>query len=209
MLEAWKPQDHIILASSSRRRSSILDKAGIPFEIVAPHVDETPPKDSTPEEISISIAQRKGREVHDITQTSRLILACDTNVFLDGQMFGKAKDEEDAKHTLRTLSGKTHQAISGVCLIMGDEERTFAVSTDVTFFDLSEHDVDAYVRTGEFKGKAGAYAIQGLGMLLVSHINGDYYNVVGLPIARIVREMLDMRANGIDEMHEPGQGLHE
>lgn len=192
MLEAWKQQDHIILASSSQRRSTILDKVGIPFQIIAPHVDETPLENATPEEISIDIARRKGHEVHEITQTERLILACDTNVFLGDRMFCKPVDDEDAANTLRELSGKTHRVVSGVCLIAGGQERTFAVSTDVTFWKLSEHDILSYVRSGEPRGKAGAYAIQGLGMMLVKKIDGDYYNVVGLPITRIVREMQDM-----------------
>lgn len=192
MLEAWKPQNHIVLASASQRRSKILDKVGIPFQIVAPHVDETPPENSTPEEISIAIAKRKAHEVHDITKTERLILACDTNVFLGDRMFCKPVDEADAENTLSELSGKTHRVVSGVCLLLGEEERTFSVSTDVTFWNLSEHDIKSYVRSGEPRGKAGAYAIQGLGMMLVKKIDGDYYNVVGLPITRVVREMQDM-----------------
>ena len=192
MFEPFKPANHIILASSSQRRSTILDKVGIPFEIIAPHVDETAPQGLSPEEMSVAIAQRKGHEVHEFTQTNRLILACDSNVFLDGKVYLKPKDEAEASATLRALSGRTHTVITGVCLIMGEVEHTFYESTKVTFWDLSDDDIAFYVRSGDYRGKTGAYAAQNLGMILIRGIEGDFYNVVGLPISRVVREMKKM-----------------
>lgn len=176
----------IILASASPRRRELLKMAGIPFIIQAADVDESLPQGISPDEAVQLLARKKAKAID--TQDC-LVLAADTVVALDGIILGKPHDEEDARQMLRTLSGKTHQVHTGVCLRKDGEETVFCETAKVEFYPLTEEEIDHYVASGEPLDKAGAYGIQGKGALLVRRIDGDYYTIVGLPIARVVREL--------------------
>jgi septum formation protein len=176
-------QDRLILASTSPQRRAILEQLGIPFEAVAPDYVEDDPPDADPAELVRRHAVGKARSVH---VDGAVTLGVDTTVVLDGRIYGKAADRDDAAHMLHELSGRTHTVVSGLCLLGGDEEVLAHELTDVTFRLLSAELVDAYLESGEWEGRAGAYAIQGFGGRLVERIDGDYLNVVGLPGALLI-----------------------
>ena len=173
----------LTLASTSPQRRAILEQLAIPFEVVAPDYVEDDPPDADAVELVRRHAEGKARSAHS---EGRVTLGVDTTVLLDGRVYAKAATDDDARHMLYELSGRTHTVVSGVCLLGGDEEVVGHEMTDVTFRLLSHELVDVYVRSGEWEGRAGAYAIQGLGGRLVERIEGDYLNVVGLPGALLV-----------------------
>jgi len=164
----------ITLASASSRRAAILEQLGIAFEVVVPDVEEV--SEGDPRELVIENARRKAAAVE-----GELVLGADTVVVLDGLVLGKAGNEGEAREFLVRLSGRTHEVWSGVAL--GDQSA--AVKTEVTFKDVAPL-LDWYLASGEWQGKAGAYAIQGRGAALVERIDGDYSNVVGLPVSALV-----------------------
>jgi len=175
-------RSRLILASTSPQRRAILEQLRIPFEVVAPtYVEDDPPLE--PAELVRVHAQGKARSVH---AEGRLTLGVDTAVVLDRRMYGKPADRDDAARMLRELSARTHTVVSGVCLLGTDHDVVGHEITDVTFRLLSHDTVAAYLESGEWEGRAGAYAIQGLGGRLVERIDGDYLNVVGLPGALLV-----------------------
>jgi septum formation protein len=176
----------IILASASPRRKELLKNAGIEFETVVSDADETVTGFLNTEEIAVTIAKRKAQAVA-VKYPDRIVLAADTVVTLDGEVLGKPKDEREAASMLRLLSGKTHSVFTGVCIAEKGKIKSFTESTRVKFYELTEDEIDAYVRTGEPMDKAGAYGIQGRGCLFVRSIEGDYFNVVGLPVAKVAR----------------------
>jgi nucleoside triphosphate pyrophosphatase len=176
-------QDHLTLASTSPQRRAILDQLQIPFDVVAPEYVEHDPPDADPLELVRTHAEGKARSVH---RDGWITLGVDTTVVLDRRTYGKAADRDDADRMLRELSGRTHTVVSGVCLLGQGDDIVAHENTDVTFRVLSADAVDAYLDSGEWEGRAGAYAIQGLGGRLVQHIDGDYLNVVGLPGALLV-----------------------
>ena len=181
-------QDRLILASTSPQRKAILEQLRIPFEVVPPvYVEEDPP-DADPVELVRRHAEGKARSVH----ADGVTLGVDTTVVLDGRVYGKAADRDDARRILGELSGRTHTVVSGVCLL-GAGDVVEHVTTDVSFRPLGPELLDAYLESGEWEGRAGAYAIQGLGGRLVERIEGDYLNVVGLPGALLV-SLLERRA---------------
>ena len=180
----------LVLASTSPQRRAILEQLAIPFEILAPTYLEDDPPDTDPTELVRRHAQGKARSVH---ADGRITLGVDTTVVLDGRVYGKAADADEAAHMLHELSGRTHTVVSGLCLLGVDEYVIAHELTDVTFRLLSAETVAAYVASGEWEGRAGAYAIQGLGGRLVERIDGDYLNVVGLPGALLVT-LLEARA---------------
>ncbi|MDR1002276.1 MAG: Maf family protein [Oscillospiraceae bacterium] len=174
-----------ILASKSPRRSELLRQAGVEFEVVVSDADEAVSSDCTPSEMVMIVAERKARAVF-AENMSRSIISADTAVCLDGEIFGKPKSENEAKEMLKRLSGRTHQVYTGVCVLFADgAKELFCEQTAVTFSRLSEEEIAAYVSTGEPMDKAGAYGVQGRGALFVERIDGDYYNVMGLPIHRL------------------------
>lgn len=173
----------LTLASTSPQRRAILEQLRIPFEVVAPDYVEDDPADADAAELVRRHAEGKARSVH---REGRVTLGVDTTVLLDGRVYAKARDPEEARHMLNELSGRTHAVLSGLCLLGFDEEIVAHELTDVTFRLLSHELVAAYVASGEWAGRAGAYAIQGLGGRLVERIEGDYLNVVGLPGALLV-----------------------
>jgi nucleoside triphosphate pyrophosphatase len=175
-------QDRLTLASTSPQRKAILEQLRIPFEVVPPRYVEDDPPHADPVELVRWHAEGKARSVH---ADGLVTLGVDTTVVLDGRVYGKAADRDDARRMLSELSGRTHTVVSGVCLL-GPADVVEHVITDVTFRPLRPEILDAYLESGEWEGRAGAYAIQGLGGRLVQRIEGDYLNVVGLPGALLV-----------------------
>ena len=180
----------IVLASSSPRRKELLTTAGISFEIDVEGVEEVI-QGETVEEIVCSLAEQKCTPVAS-RRPEDCVIGADTVVALDNKILGKPKDKEDAKQMLRTLSGKSHAVYTGVCIAANGEKHIFYEKTEVKFFDLTEDEIERYVETGEPMDKAGAYGIQGFGCTLVEGISGDYFDVVGLPVAKTVRKIREI-----------------
>jgi septum formation protein len=176
-------QDRLTLASTSPQRSAILEQLAIPFEVVAPTYGEEDPRGEDPADLVRRHAEGKARSVH---AEGRITLGVDTTVVLDDRVYGKPADRADAARMLFELSGRTHAVLSGLCLLGAGEDVVLHEVTDVTFRLLSHDLVEGYLRSGEWEGRAGAYAIQGVGGRLVERIEGDYLNVVGLPGALLV-----------------------
>ena len=175
----------LILASASPQRREILDQLGVAFIVKPADVEEL--DEGPPEFVVLENARRKVDAV-----PGDFVLGCDTEVFLDGQVFGKADDEAGAERYLRQLSGRTHQVYSGIALRGPDGERAGVAVTDVTFRALSDAEIAWYLATGEWRDRAGAYAIQGRGSALVERIEGDFWNVVGLPVPKLLELAPDL-----------------
>lgn len=186
----------LVLASASPRRQELLRNAGIPFVVQPTDVPEIPRPGESPKACAERLAQEKAQAVLQ-RRPQDLILGADTIVVIDGEMLGKPCDAEDAARMLRLLSGRTHEVITGVCLMgargtgNGDEATGFkdirSEATLVTVQPLTEDDIRAYVASGEPMDKAGAYGIQGMASRWIPRIEGDYFNVVGLPVALVWR----------------------
>ncbi|MDD2237047.1 MAG: Maf family protein [Kiritimatiellae bacterium] len=205
--------EFIILASASPRRKEMLEQLGLAFRCITPSVSEETRPRETPKAYVRRIANDKARAVlHSLRDdpADHLIIAGDTTVTLEGAILGKPATEQDATDMLLQLSGKTHQVITGVCLLLHrnrnlEAKRLFAVSTDVIFKTLTRSEVDAYVRTGDPMDKAGAYGIQSGAAHMIREIHGSYTNVVGLPMAELLEEMQALpgcRALGIRSLPE-------
>lgn len=178
----------IILASQSPRRKALLGQMGLKgFKIIAPDVDEHVEGNPSPAQMVEELSQRKARAVAAETDGDSLIIAADTVVALDGAVLGKPGNERSAFSMLSALSGNRHMVYTGVTVIQGDRMVTSHEETAVTFRELEPDEISSYIATGEPMDKAGAYGIQGRGALLVEKIEGDYYNVVGLPICCLNR----------------------
>jgi septum formation protein len=180
----------LVLASTSPQRRAILDRLRIPFAAVPPDYVEHDPPDADPVALVRAHALGKARSV---ARRGVLTLGVDTTVELDGMVYAKAADAAAAAAMLRALSGRTHRVVSGLCLLGDELEALETAETAVTFRRLRDADVAAYVASGEWEGRAGAYAIQGLGGRLVARIEGDYANVVGLPAAALL-DLLEAHA---------------
>jgi septum formation protein len=185
------PSASLILASASPQRRAILKQIGVAFEVHAPAVDEL--SEGPPAEVALENAYRKAAA---IAPAALPVLGVDTVVSLGREIFGKPRDAQHAAEMLGALAGQRHAVISGVCLIDGDRVRTAAAHTTVEFRPLDAQAVAAYVGIGEWEGRAGAYAIQGRGAVLVSRIEGDYLNVVGLPVSTLVDMAPELIADG-------------
>ena len=175
--------DRLLLASTSPQRRAILEQLAISFDVVSPEYVEDDPPDAEPTELVRRHAEGKARSVH---ADGRVTLGVDTTVVLDGRVYAKAADDAEAASMLHELSGRTHTVVSGLCLLGAGDDVIAHELTDVTFRLLTAETVAAYIATGEWKGRAGGYAIQGLGGRLVERLDGDYLNVVGLPGALLV-----------------------
>ena len=176
-----------ILASQSPRRQQLLRQIGIAdFEIIVPDADETYDPALSPEQIVSSISRKKAEAVRPLAKDA-LVIAADTMVFLDGLRLGKPKTQEEAREMLTALSGRTHHVCTGVTVCLGPQVFTESETTSVTFRPLTGWEIARYVLTGEPMDKAGSYGVQGLGALFVEHIDGDYFNVMGLPLCRLGR----------------------
>jgi septum formation protein len=180
------PAPPLLLASTSPQRRAILEQLGVPFDVVSPRYEESDSPEGDAVELVKAHAQGKARSVAD-DAGERPVLGVDTAVVLAGRIYGKCANAEEASDMLIALSGKTHVVVSGLCLLTPGWEIVDHAATRVTFRSLTPRDVAAYVASGEWEGRAGAYAIQGLGAALVAEISGDYLNVVGLPAALLVR----------------------
>lgn len=192
----------VILGSGSPRRKELLTLAGIDFTVLTSDADETPTK-KVPSEIVMELSARKGADVYAkaaeagmLTDEENIIIAADTLVFFGNDRMGKPKDKEDAVRMLKDLSGDTHQVITGVSLtyIKNGEitKKSFYEKTDVSVYPLTDEEIETYVASGEPMDKAGAYAIQGLFGKYIKGICGEYANVVGLPIARLYKELKEI-----------------
>ncbi len=173
------PAPPLLLASTSRRRREILEQLRIPFDVVAPQYEEM-------EEDPVAHAIGKARSVL-ARADGRPVLGCDTEVVSGGRVYGKPDGPEAAEEMLESLSGRTHEVVAGLALITPAWEEVHRDVTRVTFRELTPRDVAWYVAGGEWDGRAGGYAIQGQGAALVERIEGDFFNVVGLPVALLVR----------------------
>jgi septum formation protein len=173
----------LVLASASPQRRAILERLGISFTVRATHVAEIDQGD--PAEVAVENALRKAHAAR-VAGAEETVLGVDTLVALGEQIYGKPLDGGAARETLRALGGNTHTVFSGVALLCGDRERIAVARTEVGFRESSAELIDWYVASGEWRGRAGGYAIQGLGAVLVREIHGDYENVVGLPLATLL-----------------------
>ena len=198
----WRPSHHLrsltgsvkptpvtplILASTSPQRRAILEQLRIPFDVVAPDHDELP---------GTSPLERAAGKARSVDGGDRPVLGVDTEVLLDGELLGKPGDETEAEAMLERLSGRAHDVVSGLCLRTPAWEELHEETTRVTFRTLTPRDLGHYVAAREWEGRAGAYAIQGLGASLVERVDGDFLNVVGLPAALLVR-LLATRFAGV------------
>ena len=184
---------HIILASNSPRRRQLLAGLDLDFEVkVLPDIDEDYPDNLSTSEIPVYIATEKAAAYKDLMAEYDLIITADTVVVLGDEVLGKPVDAEDARRMLRELSGKTHQVITGVCLMTCQRQRSFAVKTDVSFKELTEDEIAYYVEKYQPFDKAGAYGVQEwIGYTGITAIRGSYFNVMGLPVQRLYTELCD------------------
>lgn len=180
--------DKVILASTSPRRKELLQLLEIPFQIASANVDESFDKTLSPAEIVQTLALRKARAVAKDNKTA-VVIGADTIVVLKDEILGKPSNSTEAIAMLTNLSGKTHSVYTGVALVQNDKQMTFFEKTNVLFWELTTEEINSYVKTGEPFDKAGGYGIQDVGATLVKKINGDYYNVVGLPVSKLVRQL--------------------
>jgi septum formation protein len=178
----------LVLASASPRRAELLGGLGVPFTRRAVDVDETPAAGEAAEVTARRLAETKARAAV-LPGEDAVVLGADTVVVVDGEVLGKPRDAREAAGMLRRLSGRPHEVITGVALAEGDSLRSGVARTRVVFRALEDEDIHALVHSGEARDKAGAYGIQGLAALVVERIEGDYFNVVGLPLG-LVRELL-------------------
>jgi septum formation protein len=182
--------DRIILASASPRRKQLLEWAEIPFEVLPSDADELVPDGMQVSEIPVFLASQKAAIVRKKVSADRIVLAADTVVVLDEQMLGKPLDRTDAIRMLSHLSGRVHQVITGVSITGSNKEILFAETTRVRFHPLSKTGIEHYVDHYKPFDKAGAYAIQEwIGVTGIHSIHGDFYNVMGLPVSRVVQEL--------------------
>lgn len=180
----------IILASASPRRKELMELAGYDFEVICANIVEVVPEEAMPQEVVMSLALQKAQAVA-AEHKEAVVIGSDTVVALDGKILGKPHSEQEACEMLRSLSGRTHKVFTRVAIVCGGKVKNFFDETDVEFYSLGDDEIKKYVATGEPTDKAGAYGIQGKGSVLVKRINGDFFSVMGLPIAKLYREMSD------------------
>lgn len=177
----------IVLASASPRRKELLSFITTDFKIVPADIDETVENNVPLEKRPEYLAAKKALYISKNGYEKDIVIGCDTGVFVDGKMLGKPKNREDAENMLKLLSGRQHKVITGCCIVKNGVAKSFSNVTLVVFFELSDSEIEEYIATGEPFDKAGAYGIQGKGSLLVKKIDGDYFNVVGLPVSELNR----------------------
>ena len=181
----------VILASNSPRRKELLAGLGVDYEVrTLPDVDESYPETLQGADIPLYIAKEKADAYVAMMQPGELMITADTIVWLDGKALGKPRDREDALQMLRTMSGRTHEVFTGVCITTTDWQRSFTAQTEVRFATLSEEEIAYYVDNFQPMDKAGAYGVQEwIGFIGVENISGSYYNIMGLPVQRIYNEL--------------------
>ncbi len=182
----------LVLASASPRRQELLRNAGIPFEVQPAHIAEDPLPGEPAKDCAERLAREKALAVARL-RPGNAVLGADTVVVIDSQILGKPAGAADAARMLRLLSGRTHRVITGVCLVLDGECSVGSEITSVEMSEISEEEIASYVATGEPMDKAGAYAIQGIASRWIPRIEGDYSNVVGLPVARVYRMLRELQ----------------
>ena len=182
----------VILASNSPRRKELLAGLGVDYEVrTLPDVDESYPETLQGADIPLYIAKEKADAYVAMMQPGELMITADTIVWLDGKVLGKPQDKEDALQMLRTMSGRTHEVFTGVCITTTDWQRSFTAQTEARFATLSEEEIAYYVDNFQPMDKAGAYGVQEwIGFIGVENISGSYYNIMGLPVQKLYRELL-------------------
>nr|WP_319397762.1 Maf family nucleotide pyrophosphatase [uncultured Carboxylicivirga sp.] len=183
----------LVLASQSPRRQELIKHLDIPFQVVLKEeVEEVYPNDLIPEDVPVFLAELKAKPyADDLEQHAWIVLTADTIVLCQGEILGKPKDREDAVRMLQMLSGKSHEVVTGVCLSANQKKHSFKVNTKVFFKDLSSEEIDYYIDNYKPFDKAGAYGIQEwIGMIGIEKIEGSYFNVVGLPVQAVYKELL-------------------
>ena len=188
----------LILASASPRRKELLGLFHIPFEIRVADIDETMNPEKTPFDEVVRVSGLKAAALQ--TASGDVVVAADTIVVCEGKVLGKPRSEEDAVSMLQLLSGRDHQVMTGVTVKRGETVRTFTEVTDIHFRELTEKEIRAYVATGEPMDKAGSYGIQGGAALFCTHMVGDYYNVMGLPVCRLGQVLREMAPDLMGDM---------
>ena len=185
---------NIVLASNSPRRKELMSGLGVDYVVkTLPDVDESYPDTLQGEEIPAYISREKAAAYQSMIEPDELLITADTIVWMNGEVLGKPKDREDAIRMLRKLSGASHQVITGVCLTTKGWQNSFTVTTDVTFAVLSEEEIVYYVDKYSPMDKAGAYGVQEwIGFIGVESISGSYYNVMGLPVQKLYRELIKL-----------------
>ena len=185
----------IVLASKSPRRSQLLREAGFDFRVLALDVDEDFPADMPVEEVAEYLARRKALAAAPALRPDEVILAADSVVILDGEIFNKPADYDEAFRMIRRLSGRQHTVVTGVCLLSAARECAFSGVSQVTFADLSDEEIDYYIRTCRPFDKAGAYGVQEwIGLCKITHIEGTYANVMGLPVDKVYAALQEFEA---------------
>ncbi|OQA50146.1 MAG: Septum formation protein Maf [Firmicutes bacterium ADurb.Bin300] len=177
----------LVLASASPRRREIMRLAGYSFSVINPNADESVPENLNAKQVAQQLSLTKAQTAIQLVNDDDVVVCADTIVEIDGQILGKPRSRDEAFDMLKTLSGKTHIVYTGVTVAKSKNFETFSEKTLVTFYELSNSEINNYIDTKEPFDKAGAYGIQGIGCVLVKKIRGDYFNVMGLPIARLSR----------------------
>jgi septum formation protein len=190
----------LVLASASPRRAEILRAVGWHFQVAAANIDEKILDGESPTVYTERLAREKAEHIAARSSSQSLVLGADTIVVIDGASLGKPQDEDDARRMLRSLRGRTHEVVTGVALVRPktNENRIAHERTRVQFAEITDREIDWYVATGEPMDKAGAYAVQGRAALFIERIDGDYWNVVGLPVRlvyRLAREILKVKSD--------------
>ncbi len=181
---------HIVLGSQSPRRLELFSGLNTPFEVKVIEVEENYPKGIVGVDIPMYLAEKKADAFKDFMTDNTLLITADTIVWHEGQVFGKPEDRKDAFRMLQSLSGKKHQVITGVCISTKDKRKVFSVITEVKFSRLSAKEINYYLDNFQPYDKAGSYGVQEwIGYIAVEHIDGSYYNVMGLPIQRLYNEL--------------------
>jgi len=185
---------NIILASTSPRRSQLLKEAGFQFEVKTKDVEETYPPELPIDEVAGFLARKKATAAQDFIQNDEIIIAADSVVILDGVIYGKPRDYDDAFQMLRKLSGQLHRVITGVCLLSSSNEKVFSAESRVQIEAMSDAEIDFYVQKYKPYDKAGSYAVQEwIGLCKISRIEGTFTNIMGLPVDLVYRELMDFR----------------
>ena len=192
MIRSTTTNGRIILASKSPRRRYLLEQAGLEFTVLPSSFDEDSVAMTAPGPYAQQLAEGKARAVSE-KHPDHWVIGADTIVLIDNNVLGKPGSDDEARAMLNQLSGKTHRVLTGYCICCKNLNRFFSetISTDVSFKDLSNKEIEWYIQSGEPFDKAGSYAIQGLGTFLVKNINGSYTNVVGLPVCEVVEFLIN------------------
>ncbi len=186
----WFPQYHFILASKSPRRQELLRSLGLCFEVRLKETEENFPETLTKEQIPVYLAQLKAVPFSDELKENDLLITADTIVWIDGKVLGKPENTDEARQMLKQLSGREHQVISGVCLTSCKKQKSFYAISNVLFKSLTDSEIEYYISKFKPFDKAGAYGIQEwIGAIGITHIEGSFYNVMGLPVQRLYEEI--------------------